>query len=81
VKPKRPSHPACNVRDDRDTPLLWKQDAQSGATDLPDGASEIFARKGGHGSKRFEGSSEFNFYAPFRMGRTPPSGWPARASP
>jgi hypothetical protein len=22
----RPSHPASNVRDDRDTPLLWKQD-------------------------------------------------------
>jgi hypothetical protein len=25
--PKRPSHPAPNVRDDRETPLLWGRDA------------------------------------------------------
>ena len=24
--PPRPSHPASNVRDDREAPLLWKQD-------------------------------------------------------
>jgi hypothetical protein len=28
----RPSHPASNVRDDRDTPLLWERD--NGALDL-----------------------------------------------
>jgi len=28
TQPARPSHPASNVRDDRDTPLLWKRDAR-----------------------------------------------------
>jgi hypothetical protein len=32
----RPSHPARNVRDDRDTPLSQAQDARSSAADLPD---------------------------------------------
>ena len=36
---QRPSHPAPNVRDDRETPLLCARDAQIKATDLPDGAS------------------------------------------
>jgi hypothetical protein len=35
----RPPHPASNVRDDRETPLMWKQDGRDAAGDLPDGAS------------------------------------------
>jgi hypothetical protein len=39
----RPSHPAPNVRDDRETPLLWVRDAREHGFDLPDGATEKFA--------------------------------------
>ena len=34
----RPSHPAPNVRDDRDTPLLWARDGRACKDDLPVGA-------------------------------------------
>jgi hypothetical protein len=61
VKAKRPSHPASNVRDDRDTPLLWKQDARRRATDLPDGASEISAREWVDGAKGFERKAKLAF--------------------
>src|SRR5581483_3413269 len=37
---KRPSHPAPNVRDDRDTPLLRAQDAGRSASDLPVATTE-----------------------------------------
>ncbi len=40
--PPRPSHPAPNVRDDREAPLSARRDARKGATDLPDGTSGIF---------------------------------------
>jgi hypothetical protein len=36
----RPSHPAPNVRDDREAPLMWVRDAREHGFDLPDGASE-----------------------------------------
>jgi len=42
----RPSHPAPNVRDDREAPLLWARDARRGTTDLPVGASAIFSSEG-----------------------------------
>jgi hypothetical protein len=29
VTPPRPSHPAPNVRDDREAPLLWEQDGET----------------------------------------------------
>jgi len=45
VTPKRPSHPAPNVRDDRDTPLLWRRDGANNTTDFGFGKSEIFFRK------------------------------------
>jgi hypothetical protein len=32
--PKRPPHPAPNVRDDRDTPLLWGRDGAEEIADL-----------------------------------------------
>src|SRR6266446_3093131 len=38
----RPSHPAPNVRDDREAPLLWARDGGSPSADLPDGKSGIF---------------------------------------
>ena len=43
---RRPSHPAPNVRDDREAPLLWARDARRGTTDLPVGASAIFLHEG-----------------------------------
>jgi hypothetical protein len=44
----RPSHPAPNVRDDRDTPLLWARDGQACKDDLPVGArGNIFGERNG----------------------------------
>ncbi|MGB9118651.1 hypothetical protein, partial [Bradyrhizobium sp.] len=40
--PKRPPHPAPNVRDDRETPLEWERDAEGYATDLGQARSGIF---------------------------------------
>jgi hypothetical protein len=40
-----------------------EQDTQREATDLPDGASEIFAREGVDGAKRLDGSSKISFCA------------------
>jgi hypothetical protein len=39
--PRRPSHPAPHVRDDRETPLLWARNARKTARDLPDDASKM----------------------------------------
>ena len=36
----RPSHPASNVRDDRDTPLMWRRDVRKDRSDLPDETSD-----------------------------------------
>jgi hypothetical protein len=41
----RPSHPASNVRDDREAPLMWRRDARKCRCDLPDNASEKCARR------------------------------------
>jgi hypothetical protein len=43
---KRPPHPAPNVRDDHDTPLLWRRDGESCKFDLGRGQSEIFFAEG-----------------------------------
>ena len=41
--PSRPPHPAPNVRDDREAPLLEGRGmGRAGSADLPDGESEIF---------------------------------------
>jgi len=42
----RPPHPAPNVRDDREAPLLWARDGGSASADLPDGESGIFLISG-----------------------------------
>src|SRR5258705_8968275 len=42
----RPPHPAPNVRDDREAPLLWARDGGSPSADLPDGKSGIFLISG-----------------------------------
>src|SRR5258707_8272626 len=42
----RPPHPAPNVRDDREAPLLWARDGGSASADLPDGKSGIFLISG-----------------------------------
>jgi hypothetical protein len=43
---RRPSHPAPNVRDDRDTPLLWVRDSDRCKSDLGEKNTRIFLRKG-----------------------------------
>src|SRR5258706_2248127 len=42
----RPPHPAPNVRDDREAPLLWARDGGSPSADLPGGKSGIFLISG-----------------------------------
>src|SRR5258706_11122584 len=42
----RPPHPAPNVRDDREAPLLWARDGGSPSADLPDSESGIFLISG-----------------------------------
>src|SRR5262249_25634987 len=42
--PKRPSHPAPNVRDDAYAPLCGR-DARRGTTDLPDGTRGVFCEQ------------------------------------
>jgi len=42
----RPPHPASNVRDDREAPLLWARDGVSFSFDLPDGESGKFFAQG-----------------------------------
>ena len=46
LRPPRPSHPASYVRDDRETPLEWKQDGAVYGFDLGQTRSEIFFRTG-----------------------------------
>ena len=46
ASPLRPPHPASNVRDDRDTPLLWRRDSRNTTTDFGFGKSEIFFTRG-----------------------------------
>jgi hypothetical protein len=41
----RPSHPAPNVRDDREPPLLWVRDSENCKFDLGQSRSEIFSRR------------------------------------
>ena len=60
---KRPSHPAPNVRDDRDTPLLWVQDAGISAADLPDGTTGIFFLMGLDDPNHVESAYEFGALA------------------
>src|SRR5882757_7086027 len=43
---KRPPHPAPNVRDDREAPLLWEQDGGSCRSDLGLRRSKIFFAEG-----------------------------------
>jgi hypothetical protein len=52
LRSSRPSHPAPNVRDDREAPLLRARDARINAGDLPDGATaracDQLARRANH---------------------------------
>jgi hypothetical protein len=42
----RPSHPASNVRDDREAPLLWERDGDSCKFDLGSSRSDLFSHTG-----------------------------------
>jgi hypothetical protein len=46
MMPPRPSHPAPNVRDDREAPLLWEQDGKGYSSDLRLLKIRIFLQKG-----------------------------------
>jgi hypothetical protein len=56
--PLRPLHPAPNVRDDRDTPLYSRRDAQINEVCLPPQGSEIFFAKGLDRQANHPGSRE-----------------------
>jgi hypothetical protein len=45
MMPLRPSHPAPNVRDDREAPLLWERDGHGYRLICDFGKSEYFCRK------------------------------------
>jgi hypothetical protein len=42
----RPPHPAPNVRDDRETPLVWARDGAAYAADFSEAESDLFLREG-----------------------------------
>jgi hypothetical protein len=46
LTPQRPSHPAPNVRDDREPPLLWERDSENYKFDLGLTRSGIFLQRG-----------------------------------
>ena len=65
----RPSHPAPNVRDDREPPLLWVQDRRKEATDLGSAQSEIFFQTRLDDPNQIESLDEIAFYARAIFGR------------
>src|SRR5882724_4275090 len=46
LTPPRPSHPASNVRDDREAPLMWERDGDSCKFDLGSSRSDLFSLVG-----------------------------------
>jgi hypothetical protein len=58
----RPSHPAPNVRDDRETPLLWERDARSN-TRFPIFVNRNFRAGEPEGPDQLEATREFSFFA------------------
>jgi len=63
LTPPRPSHPAPNVRDDREAPLSWVRDRRKEATDLGSAQSGIFLQTGLDDLNRIESTDEIAFYA------------------
>jgi hypothetical protein len=59
----RPSHPALNVRDDRDTPLNPRRDSAKDAGDLGPRPSGIFFGAGVDRANQVESAGEIAFYA------------------
>jgi hypothetical protein len=65
----RPSHPAPNVRDDREAPLLWERDKRKEAIDLGSAQSGIFLQTGLDDPNQLESLDEIAFYAPVIFSR------------
>jgi hypothetical protein len=67
----RPPHPAFNVRDDRETPLLIERGIRAGDTDFGKNERGKFFVAGLDRWNRVEGVSEISFLARviFRMSR------------
>jgi len=61
--PKRPSHPAPNVRDDRETPLMWARDGASYRLICVFGKTEIFCERGWTGGPKRAGANQYCPYA------------------
>jgi hypothetical protein len=59
----RPSHPAPNVRDDREPPLLWVRDGVKGKGDFSKRPSGIFLQGGLDDPNQLELLGEISFYA------------------
>jgi hypothetical protein len=60
---QRPSHPAPNVRDDREPPLLWVRDGDKETTDLGPQQSGIFFASRLDDPNQIESAKEIEFYA------------------
>jgi hypothetical protein len=52
MTPPRPLHPAPNVRDDREAPLLWEQDGETDKLIRLFGKSEYFFKRGWTAAER-----------------------------
>jgi hypothetical protein len=58
----RPPHPAPNVRDDREAPLLWARDG-AGSKDVSIGVrNDLFLRRGLDTPNQLEFAEQINFY-------------------
>ena len=77
--PPRPSHPASNVRDDREAPLLWERDARRIRLICDFGKSEIFSRRGLNVQNEIELACEISFYAQQIFQPAKPN-WPRAAN-
>ena len=61
TQPKRPSHPAANVRDDRDTPLSWSRTREEGPLICPTAQAKFLRAKGWMGGSGLKGKAKLVF--------------------
>jgi len=62
ASPKRPPHPTPNVRDDRDTPLLWRRDGRKN-TQFPIFRKRNISACRTENPNQLESAREIRFYA------------------
>jgi hypothetical protein len=67
MRTPRPPHPAPDVRDDRDTPLMWARDGGGIWGDLAAGRREIFLRNGLDSWNRLDALTQNSVLAQSRL--------------